>query len=550
MKILVLWLGFLGATQIVAWTAPETDNLGNWTTRVASGRYGPFRTDPSMGLPKHAYSPFDNLDKLLPYQPASGRDFLPGRLVVKLKPPATALTTAAQAVPDVSALRQKFAAYGVTGLERVFRGAPPAPRQVKAAGATTVRPEPDLTRWLRATCAENQDVQALAKQLAADPEVEMAEPDFVRRLATADPPPLPDPTTDPLYAPQWPLAAAKVPEAWACLQSQGRPPGGSHDVVVAVIDTGVDYNHPDLAANLWMGQIAANAAPMADALATLTIPPRPELAYLEHWLFDTSAQGANNDNDGIVDAGETIDLAVVIRNHRGQASNVVVTLDAQAPSAVQPDPYVTWITNTVDYGAVGSFNRDDNGLTYDAQGAIIGVHNPFRFTVAPACPNDHLIPIRVTITAHNGLDPCQTSRDPRFQVEGTLDIRGTAAEPVELFPSALFPQMAAYLVDRISHPRFHKLASTHQFQFAVAGSQVTENLYEGCWLVVSKNYANNVFLKSTGSAGAGTSMNPSLYLLCAFPTNVAMGGSKRPIAISRFNPGSAITTSSPSSKPT
>ena len=107
---------------------------------------------------------------------------------------------------------------------------------------------------------------------------------------------------------------------------------------------------------------------MANAYAALTVAPQPELSYLEHWLFDTTAQAAANDDDGIVDAGETIDLAIVIRNHWGKADPVTVTLEAWAEGAFQPDPYVTMITDTVDYGAVGSFNKDDNGLIYDAQG--------------------------------------------------------------------------------------------------------------------------------------------------------------------------------------
>jgi hypothetical protein len=162
-----------------------------------------------------------------------------------------------------------------------------------------------------------------------------------------------------------------------------------------------------------MGQIAANTqggiGGVVDAYAALTVAPRPELSYLEHWLFDTTAQAANNDDDGIVDAGETIDLAIVIRNHWGKADPVTVTLEAWAEGAYQPDPYVTIITGTVDYGAVGSFNVDDNGLIYDDQGVIIGVRYPFRFRVDPNTPNDHLIPFRLTMTARNGLDPTDTT---------------------------------------------------------------------------------------------------------------------------------------------
>ena len=43
---------------------------------------------------------------------------------------------------------------------------------------------------------------------------------------------------------QWGLRAIRAATAWDLTS-------GSSNVVVAIIDTGVDYNHPDLAANMW-----------------------------------------------------------------------------------------------------------------------------------------------------------------------------------------------------------------------------------------------------------------------------------------------------------
>lgn len=51
-----------------------------------------------------------------------------------------------------------------------------------------------------------------------------------------------------------------IKEAWKYLKKQGKNPGGSPDVVVAIIDTGVDYNHIDLRDNVWVntGEIPNN----------------------------------------------------------------------------------------------------------------------------------------------------------------------------------------------------------------------------------------------------------------------------------------------------
>ncbi len=50
---------------------------------------------------------------------------------------------------------------------------------------------------------------------------------------------------DPLFPSQWNLHRMQLPQAWEW--TRGRP-----EVVIAVLDTGVNYNHPELAPNLWV----------------------------------------------------------------------------------------------------------------------------------------------------------------------------------------------------------------------------------------------------------------------------------------------------------
>src|ERR1035438_9811113 len=83
----------------------------------------------------------------------------------------------------------------------------------------------------------NQDPHFVAKQLRALKEVEWAEPKFIYPVVDFTP-------NDPSYGIQYSLPLIKAPAAWNIIQ-------GDTSVIIGIVDTGVDWSHPDLAANIW-----------------------------------------------------------------------------------------------------------------------------------------------------------------------------------------------------------------------------------------------------------------------------------------------------------
>lgn len=80
---------------------------------------------------------------------------------------------------------------------------------------------------------------AAIRQFRADPNVLYAELDYLVSIDATTP-------TDPMWSQQWDMVKIAAPQAWDVQTSAA-------DVVVAVIDTGIDFAHPDLRANLWTG---------------------------------------------------------------------------------------------------------------------------------------------------------------------------------------------------------------------------------------------------------------------------------------------------------
>lgn len=84
------------------------------------------------------------------------------------------------------------------------------------------------------------DVALMARQYEKYPIVEYAQPNYVNHLCSESSGKL----NDLFYESQWALQAIDAPKAWKIEK-------GSPDVVIAVIDTGVDYNHEDLKPRIW-----------------------------------------------------------------------------------------------------------------------------------------------------------------------------------------------------------------------------------------------------------------------------------------------------------
>ena len=83
---------------------------------------------------------------------------------------------------------------------------------------------------------EGETVEAALAKLRKDPNVVYAEPNYIYRAFGAS---AKRTVNDPKFGELWGMTKIQAPQAWDVTT-------GSQDVLVAVVDTGVDYNHPDL----------------------------------------------------------------------------------------------------------------------------------------------------------------------------------------------------------------------------------------------------------------------------------------------------------------
>lgn len=145
-----------------------------------------------------------------------------------------------------------------------------------------------------------------------------------------------------------------------------------------------------------------NLPQVADLHAALTQLPKPELNVQDYALFDDPKYSEKNNGDGVIDAGETVALGLILQNRWGMSENTQVTVDTLSQAGLS-DPYITVKNPTVNYGSVGTYSTQDCGKIY-TDGLLTGWEDPFMLEISEDCPNDYRFTLNVTVTCENALD--------------------------------------------------------------------------------------------------------------------------------------------------
>ena len=223
-------------------------------------------------------------DKFTDYNSDQPRDpradqmnFVPNEVLVKFKDEVILKAGTNLKSAGISSVDQILKANNAGTLEKLF----PTAKRLKSAkivkdpqGREMIIPNLDNIYKItipqqKSTGSSPANIFQFIEELKALPEVEYAEPNFVysigdfkaagpemTMLEAINQPTntnLPSAATglvpnDPLYNSQWGIPATKIDVVWNTTT-------GDSTAIIAILDTGVDWQHPDLAANIWNNKL-------------------------------------------------------------------------------------------------------------------------------------------------------------------------------------------------------------------------------------------------------------------------------------------------------
>ncbi len=151
--------------------------------------------------------------------------YMPGQVIVKTK---ISLPTQTVSAFSQSVIGQILAPYHIQSVKPLLML---ANREMQALVNSQ-----SLSQIYVVTLDPNSPIYEVIETLKQNPQVEYAEPNAILKADLT-----PD---DPSFSSQSNMTQIKAPQGWSLST-------GSSAVVIAIIDTGIQYTHPDLAANMW-----------------------------------------------------------------------------------------------------------------------------------------------------------------------------------------------------------------------------------------------------------------------------------------------------------
>lgn len=228
----------------------------------------------------------------------------PPRLAGQLAPEPMAVMAAARVSAFVDAASRGLDYLPGEVLVK-FKDGVTSSRQQRALDAVRSRPSVDALEWTGEVAIlrdpSQPDAHVLAEQLASQPEVLYAEPNYIRRHNSTP--------NDPGFGlRQWNLQAIDMPKAWDI------NPGATASVIVAVVDTGITTENTTRTVATWNGSaiqtITVAYATNPDLTASRLVSPMDFVTNGGSTVLDSDGHGTHvsstigeDTNNALLDAG-------------------------------------------------------------------------------------------------------------------------------------------------------------------------------------------------------------------------------------------------------
>ena len=202
----------------------------------------------------------NNVDDVVKIDHQVASDYRQGEMIVKFKPTSDVRVRALgrSFTSGVNRVDKVMGEIGITASEQLMplSGAVVESRAkaLRSVSGNTIE-DSDMSQLYRLSFdASNVNVHEAVEKLSALDEVEFAEPNYVVYALSSGEVTAADKGDDPLKSEQWGHGQLKLD----FLKKQ--KPITDKRPVIAILDTGVDITHPDLADNIWTNEAEANGA--------------------------------------------------------------------------------------------------------------------------------------------------------------------------------------------------------------------------------------------------------------------------------------------------